>query len=97
MTYMARNVDTQEDDRYSRSHTGFVGSKEELEMRSEDDLYSLNDQLVQRIDWARNEAECKQLEVELCYVQRELDVRRLRAEAAADYAERMRAEALDEE
>lgn len=82
----ASQVGDEADDRYDWRKNGYVGDRDALEARSEEDLCRLDDQLKRRIDWARDRSERKSLETELCYVQREIHVRKRRAEIAAELA-----------
>ena len=57
---------------------GYVGDRDSLEAKSDDELYDLDKQLKDRISWSKTPDERKQLEIELCYVQRELHIRQCR-------------------
>lgn len=62
--------------------------QDELETRSDDLLYRLEDQFKGRIAGCRYEDDRHRLETDLCYIQRELDIRRHRVE----FAEALRAQ-----
>lgn len=61
--------------------------QDELETRSDDLLYRLEDQFKNRIAGCRYEDDRYRLELDLCYVQRELQIRKGRLE----FAEALRA------
>lgn len=68
------------DANYDWKYKGYVGDRDALEAKSDEELARLEEQLKNRIDWSRNPKDRKILEIELCYVQRELHIRIQRAE-----------------